>query len=136
MKLQGVNPAMLDQKNKQVGMSLLQKYNMAYPQQAVDTNIVPRVQQGIQDYRNAVLGQWKAGKVVINGADNKPIPDESHFMPNTSPVDGWPGSKTLSYKFPNAEKTNPNGAPNTVVGLADPNKTVAQQFSEQQKTVK
>lgn len=91
------NNPILDQRNKQVGMSLLQKFNMAHPDSALSTDIIPIVQQSLQDYRNDLINQWKAKKVV--GED---IKTEADIMPNISPVDGWPGSKTLSHKFPTA----------------------------------
>ncbi len=94
-----INPAMLDQRNKSVGMGLLQKYNMANPQQALPLDIVPAVQSDLQSYRNNLITQWKAGKVApIDG-----VKTEADIMPTISPVDGWPGSKTLSSRFPVAK---------------------------------
>jgi hypothetical protein len=93
------NP-MLDQRNKQVGMGLLQKFNIANPQQALPMNIVPQVQQSLQNYRTDLVNHWKTGGAQIDGIKN-----EADIMPNISVVDGWPGTKTLSSKFPIATQT-------------------------------
>lgn len=94
------NNPILDQRNKQVGMSLLQKYNYTNPNDVLPTDIVPKVQQELQDYRTDLVNKWKSGKAVIDGAKK-----EEEVMPNLSVVDGWPGTKTLSSKFPNATMT-------------------------------
>ncbi len=83
----------LDQRNMQVGMGLLGQFNKAYPNQALPPEIIPQVQQDLQDYRTEMLGRIKAGKAQFEG---KP----EDFMGGISPVDGWPGTKTLSTKFP------------------------------------
>lgn len=93
------NP-ILDQRNKQVGMSLLQKFNMSNPSNALPVDIVPTVQQNLQDYRNDIINQWKAKKIV---ADD--VKSEDEIMPGISAVDGWPGTKTLATKFPKASVT-------------------------------
>lgn len=99
------NP-ILDQRNKQVGLSLLQRFNLANPKDALPTDIVPRVQQELQDYRTNLVNQWKAGRVApIEG-----VKTEDDIMPNLSKVDSWPGSKTLSSRFPTAVLTNLDGS--------------------------
>ena len=105
VQAQRINPAMLDQRNKQVGMGLLQKFNTANPQSALPLDVVQKAQQDMQDYRNDLVSKWKAGKVApIDG-----VKTESDIMGGISPVDGWPGSKTLSSKFPIATLNNSNG---------------------------
>ncbi len=94
------NPT-LDQRNKSVGMGLLQKFNIANPKDALPLDIVPRVQSDLQDYRSNLVNQWKAGKI----APDTSIKSEADIMPQISPVDGWPGTKTLSSKFPTATVT-------------------------------
>lgn len=91
------NPA-LDQRNKNVGLMLLNKFNMANPKMQITPDIIPVVQQEIQDYRNAALQKIKAGQAAYDGK-------EEDFMPNLSVVDGWPGTKTLSTRFPGATLT-------------------------------
>lgn len=90
------NNPILDQRNKQVGMSLLQKFNYADPKNALPTDIVPRAQQELQNYRNTLINQYRAGKIQ----PSEPIKSEDEIMPNISPVDSWPGTKTLSHYFP------------------------------------
>lgn len=94
----------LDQRNQSVGMSLLSGFNKAYPQQALPADIVPTVQAELNDYRTAMLERIKSGKASFDGK-----PEE--FMPNLSATDGWPGTKTLSSKFPAwiDTKTTPTG---------------------------
>lgn len=103
------NNPILDQRNKQVGMSLLQKFNYANPKDVLPTDIIPTVQQSLQDYRSDLVGQWKAGKIQGDG-----IKAETDIMPNLSVVDGWPGSKTLSHKFPVAKQTVTQNGVSTV----------------------
>ena len=109
----------LDAKDKNLGQYYFQKYQSQNPNLGITYQDVPRVQQGLQDYRNQVLQQWKAGKADLGG-----LKDESNFMPGISKVDGWMGSKTSTYKFPQAILNN------QVVGLADPIKPVVQTARE------
>ena len=95
------NNPILDQRNKGVGLSLLQKFNFANPKNALSMDIVPRVQQDIHDYRDSLIKQWKAGKIEAT----PDIKSEADIMPQISPVDGWPGTKTLSHRFPVATAT-------------------------------
>lgn len=96
----------LDQRNKQIGMGLLQKFNMQNPESSLPLDVVPRVQQDLQDYRTDLVNKWKAGKVApIEG-----VKTEADIMSNLSPVDGWPGSKTLSSRYPVAMLTGSDGS--------------------------
>lgn len=92
---------LLDQRNKSIGMGLLQKFNMSNPKDALPLDVVPRVQADLQDYRTNLVNQWKAGKI----SPNADVKTEADVMPGISPVDGWPGTKTLSSKFPTASVT-------------------------------
>lgn len=94
------NP-ILDQRDKQVGLGLLAKYNMENPKNALPTDIVPKVQQDLQDYRTNLVKQWKSGKVQAT----PDVKSEADIMPTISKVDGWPGTLTLSHKFPVAQAT-------------------------------
>ena len=96
------NSPLLDQRNKKVGMMLLNKYNMANPQYQVSPDFIPHVQQDLHDYRDQLVANWKAGKAQVDG-----VKSEADIMPGLSPVDGWPGSKTLSHKFPVAVVVDP-----------------------------
>ncbi len=91
------NPG-LDQRNKQMGLMLMNKFNFANPKQQLNPDMVTQVQQDLQDYRNNMVSQWKAGKINVDG-----VKSEDEIMPGISAVDGWPGSKTLSHRFPVAK---------------------------------
>lgn len=99
-----VNHPDLDRRDKSVGMGLLQAYNAANPKMALDTGIVPLVQQSLQDYRGNLVNQWKSGKIQADG-----VKSADEIMPNLSAVDSWPGSKTLSHRFPIAVTTHSDG---------------------------
>jgi hypothetical protein len=98
---QGVKGSpLLDQRDKNLGQYYFQKFASTNPGLQITYNDVPRVQQELQDYRNNLVGQWKAGKV--QGVD---IKTEDDIMPGLSNVDGWLGSKTSSYRYPTASST-------------------------------
>lgn len=93
------NPV-LDDKDKQLGLYLMQKYRSQNPKATITYQDVPRVQAELQQYRNGVVNQWKAGKIQTDAKS------EDEIMPNLSKIDGWLGSKTSSYKFPTANLNN------------------------------
>lgn len=101
---------LLDQRNKQVGMGLLQKFNFANPDSALPTDIIPKVQQELQNYRSKMVDQYKKGKIAVT----PDIKSEADIMSGISSVDGWPGTKTLSSKFPVATLTHDNNGVKTV----------------------
>lgn len=107
VKGQGMqNHPSLDQRNKQIGNALLQKFNYTNPSQALPMDVVPRVQQDLQSYRQNLIQQWKAGKTApIEG-----VKSENDIMSGISPVDSWPGTKTLSNKYPVASLTASDGS--------------------------
>lgn len=92
--------ALLDAKDKNIGLYLMQKYKSQNPQTTVTYIDVPRVQQELQDYRNNLVGQYKKGLISNSG-----IKSEDEIMPGLSQVDGWLGSKTSQHKFPVAQAT-------------------------------
>lgn len=100
----------LDQRNKQLGMALLQKYNYSNPQQALPMDVVPRVQQDLQDQRAQLVSQFRSGK----GNFTPDVKSEDDIMSGISPVDGWPGSKTLAHKFPVAQAVTVDNGKKTV----------------------
>lgn len=98
------NP-ILDDRNKNLGNYLMQKYRALNPHATITYNDVPRVQQELQDYRNNLVNQYKSGHAVMDD-----IKSEDEIMPGLSPADGWLGSKTSSHRFPVAALTvNNNG---------------------------
>ena len=92
----------LDNRNMALGQNLLAKYNAMRPNNKIDYSDIARVQQEIQDHRNNLVNMWKKDPKVIN----TPIKSEAEIMPNISPVDGWLGSKTSSWRFPIADRNN------------------------------
>lgn len=102
------NP-LLDERDKNLGLYLMQKYQSLNPKTSITYQDVPRVQAELQDYRNHLVDLYKSGKASVDG-----IKSEDEIMPDLSPVDGWLGSKTSSHKFPVANMTqNNNGAVST-----------------------
>jgi|SRR6185312_1137503 len=100
---------LLDNKDKKLGSQLMDEYRKINPNFSLTYDNVPDVQQGLLDYRNGVIDDYKKGKVSVPGIKS---PDE--IMPGLSPADGWLGSKTSSYKFPGATMTqNINGVQKT-----------------------
>lgn len=91
---------LLDQKDKNLGQFHFQKFASLNPGLALTYNDVPVVQQELQDYRTNLVNQWKSGKAKIDS-----IKSEDEIMPNLSQADGWLGSKTSSYKYPNYVQT-------------------------------
>lgn len=93
----------LDDKDKGLGMYLMQKYKSLNPKATISYQDVPRVQQTLQDYKATLVDQYKKGLIAPTDSIKNP---ETDIMGGLSPVDGWLGSKTSSYKFPVAQATN------------------------------
>jgi hypothetical protein len=93
----------LDDKDKGLGMYLMQKYRSLNPKVTISYQDVPRVQQALQDYKSTLVDQYKKGLIAPTDSIKNP---ETDIMGGISPVDGWLGSKTSSYKFPVAQATN------------------------------
>lgn len=97
---------LLDDKDKNLGQFMFDKFKQTTPGITLTYMDVPRVQQDLQNYRNNLVTQYKAGKI----APDESIKSEDDIMAGLSPVDGWLGSKTSSHKFPVAMATsNVNG---------------------------
>lgn len=94
----------LDNRDKNLGQTLLAKFNAANPKMQLSYDDVPLVQSELQNYRQTLINKWKAGQA---GADG--IKSADDIMPGLSPVDGWLGSKTSSYRFPVATITHTDG---------------------------
>lgn len=95
----------LDNRNMAMGENLLAKFNQMNPGSQIRYEDVPMVQSELQKYRQDLVNRWKSGK-----AEGTPdIKTEDDIMGGLSPVDGWLGSKTSSYKFPTAVVTQSDG---------------------------
>jgi hypothetical protein len=105
--------SLLDDKDKALGKQLMSKYKQVNPQFNLTYDNVPDVQQALQQYRTEALKQIHSGKAVVEG-----VKSDNDFMPGLSKVDGWLGSKTSSYKFPQASFTvkTPEGSTTTNYG--------------------
>ena len=92
---------LLDNKNTALGGKLIEQYKKANPDFSLGYDNVKDVQQELQDYRNNVVNQYNQGKAVVDG-----VKSADEIMAGLSPVDGWLGSKTSSWKFPVATTTS------------------------------
>lgn len=93
--------ALLDDRNENMGMQLMNAYKRQHPDFSLNYDDVKQVQQDLQDYRGALVNNWKNGTAKVNNVNN-----ESDIMPGLSPVDGWLGKQTSSHKYPIATFTN------------------------------
>lgn len=98
----------LDDRNTDFGRYMFQKFAAHTPGVTITYADVPRVQKEIQDYRNNLIQQYKAGKLEAGYEIKDP---ETDIMPGVSKIDGWLGSKTSSYKFPTAVAVGSDGKP-------------------------
>jgi hypothetical protein len=89
------NPA-LDDRNTDLGRKMLGQYKAANPKSGITYEMIPQVQQELQDYRAEALKKIQAGGASAGGVQ----PDQ--FMPGLSQVDGWLGQKTSNWQFPKA----------------------------------
>lgn len=80
----------LNKKNKNLGQSLFTAFKKANPNISIDYSIVPDVQNEMQ-----ILGQS-----TRDFAKRRNLPNAENLMTGVSPVDGWFGSKTSQYRFP------------------------------------
>jgi hypothetical protein len=87
----------LDVRTSSLGKDYMNQYMKEAKTTQLSPDSVTRVQQELQDYRTTALKKVKEGKAMLSDGTN-----ENNFMTDLSPVDGWPGTKTLSRKFPAA----------------------------------
>lgn len=90
----------LDNRNTSLGNSLIEQYRKTNPNFTLTYDNIRDVQQDLQDYRTTMVDKYKKGKVVVDG-----VKSEDDIMPGLSDVDGWLGSKTSSWKYPQATFT-------------------------------
>lgn len=81
----------LNSKDKNLGASLFQQYKQSNPGVTIGYDIVPSVQQEMQNLK--ATSQDFAQRHNVPGADK--------VMSGVSPVDNWFGSKTSQFRFPN-----------------------------------
>lgn len=91
----------LDLKDKKLGQSLFTEYKKTNPNSPLSYEYVAPVQKAISQYRSTMIEKFKTGKASLSkGLDVGP--NYENFMQDLSKVDGWFGSKTSSWKFPQA----------------------------------
>jgi hypothetical protein len=91
----------LDARDKGLGAQMMAQYQKVNPNFNLTYDRISDVQQDLQDYRKQVVNDYKAGKVQLDPS----VKSVDDVLPNISPVDGWLGSKTSSYKYPTAQAT-------------------------------
>lgn len=96
--------AALDNRDTGLGQKLMEEYRAQNPHFTLKYDQVPLIQQGFQDYRQQLINQWKKNPAATDAKS------EDEILGGISPVDGWLGSRTSSYKFPGATLTNSDGS--------------------------
>jgi len=101
------NPA-LDNRDTGLGQKLMEEYRAQNPHFTLTYDQVPAVQSDLQNYRQSLIQKWKA-----NPAAAPDVKSEDEIMGGISPVDGWLGSRTSSYRYPVAAFNGQNYGTNT-----------------------
>lgn len=99
----------LDNRDKTLSRDLWDQYATSSNIDVPYDEFIPRVQEQITGYRNKAIDLLKSGKSQIEGYDgdiNK-FDFDNGFMKGLSQIDGWAGSKTTSWRFPNEKVINP-----------------------------
>lgn len=87
------------------GFKMLDQYRKLNPNTTISQNEITPIQQDLQNYRTWALDNISANKGTFAQGTNA-----DNFMSGLSQADGYPGSKTTSYKFPDQYlKTFDNG---------------------------
>lgn len=95
----------LDNRDTGLSQQLFNQYKTQNPHFSLTYDRVPDVQNDLQTYRQGLVNQWTANPSV---APDVKKPDD--IMAGLSPVDGWLGSKTSSWKYPGAAIKLSNGS--------------------------
>ena len=103
----------LDKRSLNLSKKLFSEYSEANKGTYNYDTFIPQVQQHISDYRTKAIEHINAGKSGIAGytGDPKDYDFDKEFMSGLSAVDGWAGSKTTAWRFPqeNMEVTDVKG---------------------------
>lgn len=94
----------LDSRDKGLSKQLWGDYTKQNNLDLEYDTFIPQVQSEISAYRNNVINMARQGKAQI--------PSEDQFMQGLSKVDGWAGSRTTSWKFPEETAVDTLIAPN------------------------
>lgn len=104
----------LNAKNKGLGESLFNQYKAANKDVTIDYSIVPSVQNEMQQLRNTTQ----------DFLSRKGLPGADKVMNGVSKVDGWMGSQTSQFRFPEAtlvQDVNGKAVHQQSLGLVDSN---------------
>ncbi len=104
---------LLDKKDTGLANNLFNQFKKENPTVSLSLDNIKSVQSEMESLANAVR----------NFEARRNNPNAPNIMAGTSKVDGWPGSKTTSFKFPSMEKreyTNDVLTNTTKYGLLDP----------------
>lgn len=97
----------LNKRNKNLGQSLFNEFKTANPNVSINYDIVPDVQNEMQLLKGSTQDFFK----------RKNLPGAETIMEGISPVDGWFGSKTSQFRFPEATLVTKNNG--QVVGQSN-----------------
>lgn len=104
---------LLDKKDTGLANSLFNQFKKENPSVTLSLDHVKSVQSEMENLATAAR----------NFEARRNNPNAPNIMQGTSKVDGWPGSKTTSFKFPTMEKEQTNNGvltSRTNFGLLDP----------------
>lgn len=93
---------------------IFNEYNKANPDKAVSQDMVSKVQEEIQNYKNKSLDAIQKGKQMLSEGVTP-----TNYMKGISKVDNVYGSKTSSWKFPEAYMVNKQTAEKKNLGFAN-----------------
>lgn len=106
--------------DKNVGMQYVRQYKKENPSSLVSPENINEIQGHFQNYRDFAINQLRNKKAMLNdqiapnGRYVTPTENLDFFMKDLSKVDGIPGQRTTSWKFPNEFLTtiykSPTGA--------------------------
>jgi len=91
---------LLDKKDTGLATSLFNQFKKENPNTTLSLDHVKAVQSEMETLANSAR----------NFEARRGNPNATNIMAGTSKVDGWPGSKTTSFKFPDMEKTTYNNS--------------------------
>lgn len=77
------------------GFKMIEQYKKENPETTITKDAVVPIQKEFQKYRQYALDQVDKGKVILGDGVTK-----DNFLRALSIVDGIPGQRTTSYKFP------------------------------------
>lgn len=87
-----------------LGFKALEDYRKEHPDTPITKELIPVIQKDFSKYRDYSLDIIKNKKVDPQTGHRMtfgPGVTEDNFMTNLSQVDGYPGSKTTSFAYPN-----------------------------------